>query len=138
MVRGGAVALLMVLSACAAKAPPALPTALKYAEFMYPAVPAELRSPADAEQVDRGWRYLQNDDLAAADREFAAALKRSPALYPALAGRGYVAVARKDYDAAVADFDGVLKVAPRYVPALVGRGQSLLALKREADALSAF
>ena len=131
-------ALVLMLGACAAKAPPALPTALKYAEFMYPAVPAELRSPADAEQVDRGWRYLQNDDLASADREFAAALKRSPALYPALAGRGYVAVARKDYDAAVGDFDGVLEGAPRYVPALVGRGQSLLALKREADALSAF
>ncbi len=128
----------MMLGACAAKAPPALPTALKYAEFMYPAVPPELRSPADAESVDRGWRFLQHDDLANADREFAAALKRSPALYPARAGRGYVAVARKDYGAAVADFDATLKAAPRYVPALVGRGQSLLALKRETDALAAF
>ena len=32
----------------------------------------------------------------------------------------------------------MLKAAPRYVPALVGRGQSLLALKREVDALAAF
>src|SRR6266545_2724534 len=133
-----AVALSLMLADCAAKAPPVLPTAPKYAEFIYPAVPAELRSPAEAEQVDRGWRFLQNDDLAAADREFAAALKRSPAFYPAQAGRAYVAAARKDYDAAVAGFDNVLKTAPRYVPALVGRGQSLLALKREVDALSAF
>ena len=131
-------ALVVLLSACAAKAPPALPAALKYGEFMYPTVPPELRSPADAEYVDRGWRFLQNDDLANADREFSAALKRSPEFYPARAGRTYVAVARKDYAAAVAGFDGVLKVAPRYVPAMVGRGQALLALKRETDALAAF
>lgn len=105
---------------------------------MYPAMPPELRSPADAAWIDRGWRFLQNDDLAGADREFAASLKRSPALYPAQAGRAYVAAARKDYDAAVAGFDAALKAAPAYVPALVGRGQSLLALKREADALAAF
>ena len=133
-----AAALTVVVSACAAKAPPALPTALKYAEFMYPAVPPDLRSPVEAEHIDLGWRYLQNDDLASADREYAAALKRSPAFYPAQAGRSYVALARNDHASAVAGFDTVLKAAPRYVPALVGRGQSLLALKREADALAAF
>lgn len=127
-----------MLSACAAKAPPALPTALRYAEFMYPAVPPDLRSPVETELGDRGWRYLQNDDLANADREYAAALKRSPVFYPAHAGRAYVALARNDHAAAVAGFDTVLKAAPRYVPALVGRGQSLLGLKREADALAAF
>lgn len=137
-VRGIAIGLTVALSACAAKAPPALPTALTYAEFMYPAVPPDLRSPVEAELVDRGWRFLQNDDLASADREFAAALKRSPAFYPAQAGRSYVALARRDHDAAVAGFDTAIEAAPTYVPALVGRGQSLLALTRDVDALAAF
>ena len=133
-----AAALAAVVSGCAAKAPPALPAVLKYAEFMYPAVPPDGRSPVEADLVDRGWRYLQNDDLANADREFAGALGRSPAFYPAQAGRAYVALARRDYAAAVAGFDTSIKAAPRYVPALVGRGQSLLALERDIDALAAF
>ena len=131
-------ALTALVAACAAKSPPALPAALKYAEFMYPVVPPEVRSAPDAQRVDRGWRFLQNDDLVNADREYAAPLKRSPAFYPALTGKAYVALARARYDEAVAGFDAALKVAPQYVPALVGRGQSLLALKREVDALAAF
>src|SRR3954471_14070490 len=67
---------LAVLSACATKAPPALPSALRYQDFMYPAVPPELRTPANSAAIDRGWRFLQNDDLTSADREFATALKR--------------------------------------------------------------
>jgi Tfp pilus assembly protein PilF len=101
-VRGVIIAIALVVGACAAKAPPALPTVLKYGDFMYPAVPPELRAPAEAERIDRGWRFLQNDDLAAADREYAAALQRSPAFYPALAGKGYVALAREQYEDAVA------------------------------------
>jgi tetratricopeptide (TPR) repeat protein len=131
-------ALSLVLGACAAKAPPALPSVPKYAEFMYPVVPPDLRSTEEADRVDRGWRFLQNDDLADAEREYAAALKRSPAFYPAATGKGYVALARQRYDEAVASFDAALKAAPTYVPALVGRGQSLLALKREGEALAAF
>src|SRR5262249_18396818 len=73
-----------------------------------------------------------------ADREFAQALKRNAALYPARTGQGYVALAKRDFSRALADFDGALKAGPSYVPALVGRGQALLALGRDQEALPAF
>ena len=72
--------LLFVAAACAPKAPPALPAALKYPDFIYPVVPDALRGAAAVERIDRGWRFLQNGNTDAAHREFTAALKvnRSP------------------------------------------------------------
>ena len=125
-------------AACATRTVPPPPATLQYPEFMYPVVPRELAAAAQAARVDLGWRYLQSADLAGADREFAAALKRTPGLYPARAGSGYVALAREDYTQALAAFDAVVQAAPAYVPALVGRGQTLLALERDAAALEAF
>jgi tetratricopeptide (TPR) repeat protein len=110
----------------------------RYADFVYPTVPQDLRRATGAERVDFGWRYLQNDDLASAEREFALALKRSPSLYPAQVGTAYVALARQDHERAVNTFDLALRVAPQYVPALVGKGQTLLALGRDNEALAAF
>jgi tetratricopeptide (TPR) repeat protein len=115
-----------------------MPTVLKYAEFVYPAVPLALQRTPGAARIDLGWRYLQSDDLISAEREFSAALKQSAALYPAHAANGYVALARRDHERAVTEFDAALAAAPQYVPALVGRGQSLLALGRDDDALAAF
>jgi tetratricopeptide (TPR) repeat protein len=125
-------------AACATRTAPPLPTAIKYPEFVYPAVPRELAGTTQAARIDRGWRFLQNADLGNAEREFAAALKGSPRLYPARAGSGYVALAREDFAQALAAFDAVVRAAPQYVPALVGRGQALLALQRDAAALEAF
>ncbi len=130
-------ALLMFAAGCAAKAPPPLPAAPAFPDFMFPAIPSQLQGPSAA-LVDRGWRYLQNKDFGNAEREFAAALKRTPALYPARAGSAYVALAQGEVNEALAEFDAALKAAPAYAPALVGRGQSLLAAKREAEALAAF
>ena len=132
--------LLAFAAGCATRTvpPPPLPAALRYPEFMYPGVPQPLGNADAAGRVDRGWRFLQNDDLASADREFAEALRRIPALYPARAGAAYVALARRDYVRALDGFDAVLPAAPMYVPALVGRGQTLLALKRDAAAIEAF
>ena len=131
--------LLALSAACASRVVvPPLPPMPRYAEFVYPAVPQELRRTTGAERVDFGWRYLQNDDLQSAEREFALALKRSPALYPAQVGTAYVALARQDHERAVNTFDLALRVAPQYVPALVGRGQTLLALGRDNEALAAF
>jgi tetratricopeptide (TPR) repeat protein len=124
--------------ACATRTAPPLPTTLQYPEFMYPVVPRELGASAQTTRIDAGWRYLQSADLGSAEREFAAALKQSPKLYPARAGSGYVALAREDYDQALTAFDAVVQAAPMYVPALVGRGQTLLALQRDAAALDAF
>ena len=133
-----AVALALGIGACAARTPPPLPAVLRHPEFVYPAVPEPLRSRAGAEGIDAGWRFLQNDDLRNADREFSAAVKRVPDLYPAHAGLGYVDLARGAFDASLADFAASLRAAPRYVPALVGRGQALLGLKRDEEALAAF
>jgi tetratricopeptide (TPR) repeat protein len=109
-----------------------------YPDFVYPAIPAALRQAPGADQVDPGWRFLQNDDRRSAARAFAAALRRNPGLYPAQTGQAYVALADGDHDAALQAFDAALRSAADYVPALVGRGQTLLALDRGPDALAAF
>ena len=129
----------LVAVACGAKTtPPPLPATLKYAEFVYPAVPAALASAPGVPSIERGWRFLQNDDLGSAQREFEAALRQNRAFYPARAGEGYVALAHHEYEKALAAFDAALTADRSYVPALVGRGQSLLALKRDDDARAAF
>jgi tetratricopeptide (TPR) repeat protein len=105
---------------------------------MYPALPPAYSNVEATAQIDRGWRYLQNKDLGNAEREFTTAVQRTPGLYPAHAGAGYVALARGNHEQALSSFDAALSTAPAYVPALVGRGQTLLALKRDSDALVAF
>jgi tetratricopeptide (TPR) repeat protein len=134
------IALILVgaAAACATRTAPPLPTTLKYPDFMFPAVPADLATAPGAERVNFGWRYLQGDDLRNADREFAEVLARAPAMYPAQAGLGYVALARKEPERAVESFDAALTAEPRYVPALVGKGQALLTLERDDEALAAF
>lgn len=109
---------------------------MKHPDFVYPAAtPAAV---AEAAAVERGWRFLQNDDLKNADREFAAALKSVPGFVPAQTGEAYVALARQDYMRALEAFDAALRGAPAYAPALVGKGQALLSLKRDDEALAAF
>ena len=129
--------LVTLVAGCTTRVAPSLPAALAYPEFVYPTLPQLLRTADSAGYVDRGWRYLQNDDLGNAEREFAEGSQRSPGLYPAGTGGAYVALARRDYDRALGGFDAVLAGVPTYAPALVGRGQTLLALDRTAAALEA-
>ncbi len=126
------------LAGCAARVPPPLPDTLRHPEFVYPVVPENLKATPEAYRVDAGWRFLQAGDLRNADRAFTTAAERSPSLYPARAGSGYVDLARRAYDAALADFTTALAAEPRYAPALVGRGHALLGLKREDEAVAAF
>lgn len=127
-------------AACAPRTapPPAAPAVARHPEFMFPAVPAALSRAPGADRIDAGWRYLQSDDLRNASREFTAALKRNPSLYPAQTGEAYVELARGEHARALAAFDTALRAAGTYVPALVGRGQTLLAMNRDEDALAAF
>src|SRR5687768_7458922 len=136
LVLGTAVA----LGACAGRAavPPSVPTVARYPDFVYPAVPASLQRAPGVERIDLAWRFLQSGDTRNAARDFEAALKINPQLYPARAGEGYVALARGDHERALAAFDAALRPAHDYVPALIGRGQTLLAMKRDVDALAAF
>lgn len=128
---------LVVVSACAPKAPPALVGAPKHPDFMFPIVPPDAAS-AQAVRVDRGWTYLQLDDFRNADREFANALKEQPSFHPAQTGLGYVALARGNEKDAATRFELALEAEPVYVPALVGRGRALLELDRPGDALASF
>ena len=129
--------LLALVAGCATRVAPPLPEALAYPEFVFPALPQLLQTTDVAGYVDRGWRYLQNDDLGNAEREFAEASQRSLGLYPAETGGAYVSLARRDYAGALGVFDAVLVAVPTYAPALVGRAQTLLVLDRRAAALEA-
>ncbi len=114
--------------------PPA-PASPSHSEFLYPTVPQGTES-IQTTRIERGWRYLQSDNLRNAEREFEAALKLQPSFYPAEAALGYLELARRDARDAVPRFDRALETAQSYVPALVGRGQALLQLGRDADALA--
>jgi tetratricopeptide (TPR) repeat protein len=127
-----------MITACATRVVPPAPTAPQHPEFLYPAVPADLKTAPGAERLEYAWRFLQANDLRNAEREFTAITRMSPGFYPAATGAGYVELAQRDYEDAIARFDATLAVAPQYVPALVGRGQALLGAKRESDALAAF
>jgi tetratricopeptide (TPR) repeat protein len=127
----------MMLAACAPKAPPAVVGAPKHPDFVFPASPEG--TPAEqASRLERGWQYLQLDDLRNAEREFAAALKQQAGFHPADTALGYVALARGNETDALARFDKAVAADATYVPALIGRGQTLLELDRVGDALVSF
>jgi tetratricopeptide (TPR) repeat protein len=139
----GPAAVLLALGlagACGGKLPPVpAPASSHYPEFVFPAAPPVLARHAEAVgRLDRGWQFLQADDVKGAQREFAAALELSAAFYPADAGLGYVGLAQKDYRVALTHFERALRRSPAYAPALVGRGDALLGLSRVAEAEQAF
>ena len=135
-----AIAVAAIAAACAPKTtPPAAPTAPRFPDFMFPAVPAALATSTVAnEQHEAGWRWLQAGDTRAAERQFGAVLKDNPAFYPSHAGLGYSAFARKDFKSAVGHFDRAVAADAKYAPALVGRGEALLALGEASAALTSF
>jgi tetratricopeptide (TPR) repeat protein len=139
LVLGLGLMMVCAIAACATRTATApVPVSPAFPDFVYPVVPRGLGGVEDAARIDRGWRFLQANDLLNANREFGVALKRMPALYPARAGSAYVALAGADFNQALGAFDAVLQAAPMYVPALVGRGQTLLGLKRDRAALEVF
>jgi tetratricopeptide (TPR) repeat protein len=131
---------LVLATACAPRAidlPDPVITA-RYPDFMFPAAPDDLGTPAALERHRAGWLWLQAGDLRAAERNFQSSLKLAGGFYPSETGLGYVGLARKDHDSAVEHFDRAILVNPRYVPALVGRGEALLALGDRDMALQSF
>lgn len=133
------VALLLALAVACAP-PPAVvttPAAPQHPDFVFPAAP-EGTPKATLDRLARGWRLLQANDLAAADREFTAVLSANRDFAPARAAAGYAALAQERASEAVAQFDQASPAGRPYAPALVGRGLALLALTREEDALASF
>jgi tetratricopeptide (TPR) repeat protein len=131
------VCLLVIGTACASKTVPAPPavTTPQYPDYIFPAAPAGVGTPAAIERHQAGWGWLQAGDLRSAERNFNAALKQSPPFYPAEAGLGYVALAQKKHKESLVHFDRAVVMNPRYAPALGGRAEALLALGEEEEAL---
>src|SRR5258707_12638321 len=100
-----ALRLLLLLTGPAACAPKVVPapvvTAPKFPDFLQPSVPAALAGTRAADSQSRGWAFLQAGDLKMAEREFSAALKAVPAVYPAEAPLGYMGLAREGAKAAL-------------------------------------
>lgn len=128
----------LLAAACAPKTPlVTMPATPAHPDFVYPAAPPGT-APALVDRLELGWRLVQRDEAAAADREFAAILKTRPGFAPALAGQGFAALARDRAGDAVTHFDQALAASTGYGPALMGRGLALLAADRPDDALAAF
>ena len=136
------VALLTIVAACAPKTIPS-PVVVRRPAAEIPRLHRSRRPPSFAGTPPpparrAAGKLLQAGDLKSAEREFGAALKLTPAFYPAEAGLGYVELAREDAKAALPHFDRALERESAQLSALVGRGRSLLALNREPEALAAF
>ncbi len=109
-----------VLAACVAVAncaPAApvntVPAAPRFPEFVYPEPPPG--TPATTvDRLVRGWRLLQANDVAAAEREFSAILKSAAAFAPAQAASGYVELARDRPGNALPHFDAALPADRAY------------------------
>jgi tetratricopeptide (TPR) repeat protein len=133
--------LVVLVAATAACAPPppvvVAPTTPAHPDFVFPAAPPGT-PPATLERLDRGWRLLQSNDPAAAEREFGALLRANRGFAPAAAGQGYVELARRRTDQALEAFERATTAAPGYAPALVGRGLTMLGAGKEDEALVAF
>jgi tetratricopeptide (TPR) repeat protein len=124
--------------ACSPKTPPATaPSAPHYPDFMQPPTVPSASSEVVAE-LHLAWSQLQAGNTGGAERVYARVLKVAPGTAAALAGQGYVALARQDAERAVARFDEALAVIPSLSAALMGKGQALLQLERLAEALGAF
>ena len=137
--RKWALALLVLVSACAPKIVPApVVNVPKFPEFVQPPIPPAFANSPVAATYTRGWAFFQTGDLKTAEREFLLAVTAAPAFHPAETSLGYLELARKEPKAALPHFGRVLERERADVPALLGRGQAFLALNREADALASF
>jgi tetratricopeptide (TPR) repeat protein len=126
----------VAVTACVPRRVPAAPGALAYPEYVFPSDSGD--SAAVAARVERGWQYLQGNNLKAAAREVRDAVSGAPQSVAARTAQGYVALANRQHETALRAFDASLGRRAGFVPALVGRAHALLALDRDGDALPAF
>ena len=94
--------------------------------------------PAVVADLSIAWNQLQAGNTGGADRTYARVLEGGAGTAAALAGQGYVALAREDAERAVSTFRRRPGRGAALAAALVGKGQALLELERPADALASF
>jgi tetratricopeptide (TPR) repeat protein len=135
------VAMPLAMVGCGSKpvvAPATAPGAPKFPDFVFPEAPSGLAPPDVTSRYTSAWQTLQSGDAKAADRDFAAILKQTPAFYPAEAGLGYAALARHDASGAVTHFDKALTANATYAPALAGKGDALVVEGHTDGAIEAY
>jgi Tfp pilus assembly protein PilF len=86
--------------------------------------------PRAAEELARGWSWLERGDPERAEVAFEHALEFRPDLPEALNGLGVVARTRSDLSAARARFERAVRVAPDFAEGHANLGETLLALGR--------
>jgi Flp pilus assembly protein TadD len=92
--------------------------------------------PRAAEEVRRGWTWLESGDPERAEVAFEHALEFKPDLPEALNGLGVVARTREDLPEARTRFERAVRIAPGFAEGHANLGETLLALDR-ADAAEA-
>jgi Flp pilus assembly protein TadD len=90
--------------------------------------------PRAAEELTRGWSWLERGDPERAEVAFEHALEFRPDLPEALNGLGVVARTRGDLPAARARFERAVRVAPDFAEGHANLGETLLAQGRPAVA----
>lgn len=134
----GLAAVLALLAACAPPPPVVVaPLAPRHPEYVFPAAP-DGTPKSTVDRLLRGWRLLQANDAAGAEREFTGLLATGRDFAPARAAAGYAALALRRADDALQHFEAASPAARPYAPALVGRGLALIDLGQEEDALASF
>ncbi|MGE0812144.1 MAG: S-layer homology domain-containing protein [Vicinamibacterales bacterium] len=128
-----------VLAAACATAPPVVtaPVPPRHPEYMFPVAPPGTPR-GTVERIARGWRYLQADQFAAAERELSAIVSGNRASPPGHAALGYLELSRGRAAQALTHFEAATSPVRPYVPALVGRGLALIDERRDEDALTSF
>jgi Tfp pilus assembly protein PilF len=133
-----AVALALVVGACASTRPVPVVTTPKFPDYQQPPIPAALAVAPDVRTRYAGaWQRLQAGDLRGATRDLSDILKTSPAFYPASASLGFVALADKDYKTAASRFATATQANEQYVPAWAGLADAELGLDDAAGAITA-
>jgi len=86
--------------------------------------------PRAAEELARGWSYLEAGDPERAEVAFEHALEFHPDLPEALNGLGVIARTREDLAAARARFERAVRLAPAFAEGHANLGETLLCLGR--------
>jgi tetratricopeptide (TPR) repeat protein len=134
-----ALAVTLLLAACASKTVKPVTTGPAFPQFEFPAIAdradIEPASAALADSHRQAWELLQTGNTRGAARGFSAIVHKAPAFYPSTTGLAYAQLAQHDYKDALVEFDKALAQAPDYVPALIGRADALIATNQVADAV---